>query len=129
MMQSPYFRFPPLKTSFRVCEKISKLTSFQEKFTNYHRPQFPNDFLKVIYSKFALPHYFCIIYTFPHFGKTLFFTFLYIPPYFHSILVFLDYITYLLLPPILTMMHLCITKNTYWKPLSPDLPFGEVSKR
>src|SRR6218665_1988423 len=69
----------------------------------------------VVYSKFLISLYFGKIRTFPILEK------LYFRPTFSNVLLFLvnvrDLTTICVVPPILTMMHLCIIHCTYWTPL------------
>jgi len=116
---SPCFRFTHISEKlFRLCGKFSWFY-FSEQMFRFSSAKISDELFfshRLQISNF--PHYFRRFSTFPPISEKLF------PPYFckfpqwfRKIYVILHTFCVFRFPPSLTMMHLCITKRTYWMPL------------
>src|SRR6218665_866857 len=106
---SPFFR-----KFFDIPWRIFPILAFSEIIFDFHPPKF----LMTFYYKFSIPPIFPVSLHFPPISQKLLF------PYFkkcslcfRKMYVFLHTLYVFRIPPILTLMHLCIIQCTYWTPL------------
>jgi len=119
----PVSDFPLFSTNFPTLWKISKmLPFFWKKFPIFIRQNFWWPFSHQPQISNVLPIFPVLLHFHPVSPKLLFPpTFSNFPPVFEKFTCFLHTLCLFLLPPTLTMMHLCITQCTYWTPLIESL--------
>src|SRR6218665_2389938 len=118
MMHSPLFQMSPLfSTNFQIVENFQNST-FSRKISQFSSVKISDDLFLVIDHKFPpispVSIHFTLFrenYYLPHTLKN-------VPPCFRKIHLLFTYFMCISFPPTLTMMHLCITRCTYWTPLA-----------